>query len=369
MDLFISAAYGCLDATSTEPFLTLIMVQKVLLASPVRGGKKHMDANEKMINNRFTRWKGGFYSEVWHDVLAANSRNTRRNQNHQDENHEIHPSVLRKIKRLIEDGQLSRVCQRLSSRGVAEITPQSKVKISALFPQEPCIPKDSIALQDCLTYDITSSDVIQVIEQEPNGVSPGPCGLHAEILKDAQRHPDQRLVAEFVCVLVLLFNKMKAAELPEDCRSLFCAGRLVPCIKKDGGIRPIVMGCTITNLCSKVLLKQAENTICNVSFLPQVAIGQKGSGLQAAVLAAQSWAATLDGKIILKLDVANAFNAISRRACLNQTTSLLPALLPWAWWLLSGSSPVLTAGHDFHCSKNAVKMQYRDKPENNIVIT
>ena len=240
MDLFITASYDCLVATTTAPFTRLFMVQKVLLAAPVRGGKNRMDANEKMLRNRFARWKAGYHSQVWRDVVAAYSKQAHRNTRRTEETSELPPSTLRRVKSLIEGGQLSRACQRLSSRGIAALTPQNTLKIAALFPPAAPIAKESVLHPEGTPWNIEPTDVIKAIEQEPDGRAPGPCGLHAEILKDAVRHPDRRLAEEFVAALVLLFNKMGNGELPLEVRTLFCAGNLVPCNKKDGGIRPIV---------------------------------------------------------------------------------------------------------------------------------
>ena len=121
-----------------------------------------MDANEKMLRNRFARWKAGYHSQVWRDVVAAYSkqahRNTRRST---EETSELPPSTLRRVKSLIEGGQLSRACQRLSSRGIAALTPQNTMKIAALFPPAAPIAKESVLHPEGTPWNIEPTDVIK----------------------------------------------------------------------------------------------------------------------------------------------------------------------------------------------------------------
>ena len=78
-------------------------------------------------------------------------------------------------------------------------------------------------------------------------------------------------------------------------------------------------------------------------------MGQVGDGLQAAVLTAQAWTHNLDNNIILKLDISNAFNTISRAACLTEIKRLIPEAYPWARWILIQPSAVWAKGIEFRC--------------------
>ena len=82
-------------------------------------------------------------------------------------------------------------------------------------------------------------------------------------------------------------------------------------------------------------------------------VGARGTGpaVQSAILAVRSWASSLGTtKVMLKLDVKNAFNNISRRGCLREVGSRCPALLPWASWLLSGGSFIFWGTEKLMCT-------------------
>ena len=61
---------------STKAFTKLLLVSKLLLASPIRGGKQRADATEKLL--RLARWKAGHIRSLWEDVRGAYQRNNTR---------------------------------------------------------------------------------------------------------------------------------------------------------------------------------------------------------------------------------------------------------------------------------------------------
>ena len=124
---------------STKAFTKLLLVSKLLLASPIRGA----DATEKLLRNRLARWKAGHIRSLWEDVRGAYQRNNRRQkiqhaspQPNTDERESklVTEAVLRKVRLLVEGGQLSRACQWLLSRGVALYYEENFAKLSRLFP-------------------------------------------------------------------------------------------------------------------------------------------------------------------------------------------------------------------------------------------
>ena len=127
---------------STKAFTKLLLVSKLLLAS-IRGGKHRADATEKLLRNRLARWKAGHIRSLWEDVRGAYQRNNTRQkiqhaspQPNTDERESklVTEAVLRKVRLLVEGGQLSRACQRLLSRGVASYDEENFAKGNLLFP-------------------------------------------------------------------------------------------------------------------------------------------------------------------------------------------------------------------------------------------
>ena len=129
-----------------------------------------------------------------------------------------------------------------------------------------------------------------------------------------------------------------------------CSGRLVPVNKKDGGIRPIVVGEFLRGLVSKLALKHVDHQLQGLQPA-QIAVGGKGPVIQAAILCVKSWLTQLgEEEILLKVDIANAYNTISRRACLEGVKKHCPDLARWAHWCLSGGSRVYYNTHVIPCT-------------------
>ena len=119
-----------------------------------------------------------------------------------------------------------------------------------------------------------------------------------------------------------------------------CGGRLIPLIKKDGGVRPLVVGEFLRALVSKCAL--AEVTPQLAQLQPhQIGVGRAGPVIPASVQTIKSWVRSLSpGEIILKLDISNAYNSIDRGACLRGVQKHCPDILRWAHWCLNGTSSV-----------------------------
>ena len=146
------------------------------------------------------------------------------------------------------------------------------------------------------------------------------------------------------------FSTIANGELGNNIRSLLCAGSLVPVNKKDNGIRPVVLAQTILNIAAKLLLQHLQATVDTLPLLPQLGVGRQSHGLQAAILTAQSWAANMENKILLKLDISNAFNSINRRVILDNVAIFLPDALPMTTWCLNGPSTVWWKSKSISCT-------------------
>jgi hypothetical protein len=113
----------------------------------------------------------------------------------------------------------------------------------------------------------------------------------------------------------------------------FFGGSLIALKKKDGGIRPIAVGETLRRLAAKLILKLKE---LNFPFSPyQFGIKTKqGSEIIAHNLRRIYESSQLNPKLwvdkaVLKVDISNAFNNISRSAFSSIVEYCLPSLLPY----------------------------------------
>jgi hypothetical protein len=119
---------------------------------------------------------------------------------------------------------------------------------------------------------------------------------------------------------------------------------VLPFKKKDSGIRPVVPE-VMRSIASRYILRQVSGMARE--FLPAEQLGftPGAPGGQAAIFIAQSWARNLRNKAILKLDISNAFNSVSREACIAQASLIDPTLGTWAAWCLAADSNLLCGGH------------------------
>ena len=98
--------------------------------------------------------------------------------------------------------------------------------------------------------------------------------------------------------------------------------------KKDGGIRPIAVGCTLRRLVAKIAGNKVTDNMSSLLAPRQLGFGVKG-GAEAAVHAARQYLHSLPpDMLLLKLDFSNAFNSIRRDKMLLAVKKLVPELYP-----------------------------------------
>ena len=101
--------------------------------------------------------------------------------------------------------------------------------------------------------------------------------------------------------------------------------------KKDGGIRPIAVGCILRRLATKCLCTSVFHEMGSPLFPHQLGF-RTALGAEAAVHAARVFLSNLeDGHLIIKLDFRNAFNSIRRDKMLHSVLMKAPDLLPFAY--------------------------------------
>ena len=153
-----------------------------------------------------------------------------------------------------------------------------------------------------------------------------PCssGLRAEHVKAVLSDRNAGNAAEALELITRFANGCTAGCLPHHIQEFLCGGRLIPLNKKDQGIRPIVVGEFLRNLVSKLALKEVESQL--LALQPtQIGVGGKGPVIQAAILCVKSWLQEMQpGELLLKVDIANAYNTIDRNACLEGVKNVLP---------------------------------------------
>jgi len=124
-------------------------------------------------------------------------------------------------------------------------------------------------------------------------------------------------------------NTVLSGKVPITVRPVFCGASLCALSKKDGGIRPIAVGCTLRRLVAKVACSAVRDRVTQRLAPLQLGFGVK-QGAEAAAHAARSYINSLGpGEALLKIDFANAFNTINRDEVFSSVAEYAPELLPF----------------------------------------
>ena len=121
-----------------------------------------------------------------------------------------------------------------------------------------------------------------------------------------------------------LCNLISRGEVPEMVRPLFFGASLCAPSKKDGGIRPIAVGNCLRRLATKVVMRPITPEIRDTVQPTQLGVGTP-AGCEAAARAVRHYMESATGrKVILKIDLTNAFNTIRRDIILSAIREQFP---------------------------------------------
>ena len=202
-----------------------------------------------------------------------------------------------------------------------------------------------------LHFTIDTEQIKKVITSFPNGSGGGHDGLLPQHLKDLTGISAGDGGALLLKALAGLITLMLGGRTPNAIRPLLFGANLIALRKKEGGIRPIAIGCTIRRLASKCACLHALNSIPDILSPHQLGFGVSG-GAEAAVHASRVYLNHLPShKAILKVDFRNAFNCIRRDKILEAIKEFIPELLPYVHSAYSAPSILLWEGDQIKSSE------------------
>jgi hypothetical protein len=142
------------------------------------------------------------------------------------------------------------------------------------------------------TITIVSSVVRKAIYSFPAGSAGGPDGLRPQHLKDILLNAADELKGEFMSALTSFVNLVADSRVPPFARPFFFGASLIGLNKRDGGVRPIAIGCTLRRLvakCCTILIKEDMGALL---FPTQLGYGTC-HGSEAVVHAARAYLSTM----------------------------------------------------------------------------
>ena len=195
-------------------------------------------------------------------------------------------------------------------------------------PSVPVSPQSDVSLP-------TSLNLMAILRSFPKLSAAGPSGLRIQHLIDAAEVPLQTPILQ---LLRKVINILASGKAPADV-SIFLAGGNLTALQKSKpdcplDVCPIAVGEALRRLvgkclCSMVKVKAAEffdplqRGVACAAGAEKIAHGHRD-------YIDENW--HVEGFTVLKIDLVNAFNLVSRQALLSECSTHFPELLPWVSW-------------------------------------
>jgi len=151
---------------------------------------------------------------------------------------------------------------------------------------------------------------VDAIKSFPAGSSDGLDGLRPQHLKDMVSAQTAIAGQLLLTRLAYFTNTVLSGKVPIAVRPVFCGVSLRVLSKKDGGIRLIVVGCTLRRLVAMMTCSAVLDRVAQRLTSLQLGFGVK-QGAEAAGHAARCYINSIGpGEFLLKMDFTNASNTI-----------------------------------------------------------
>ena len=231
---------------------------------------------------------------------------------------------------------------------VLEVTPEV---LQALILKHPSEPEDSVTpIIPAKNIAVTADEkkIIWSLRSFSGGCCTCIDGLRPAHLLDLVAVSTAEADLHLRRSITNLTNKILRADVSDYAVKLLISSNLTALEKKDGGIRPVVIGNVFRRLADKVGCYAVSRAVSHELLPIQLGVSVKG-GAEAAVHAVRTFITnnidSNDHKVIVKLDMMNAFNSVRRdhvlQTCLDRTTEIAKL----SFLAYSKPSSVIAAGH------------------------
>ena len=163
----------------------------------------------------------------------------------------------------------------------------------------------------------TEEDVRKIIMSFRAGASGGPDGLRPGHLRSFVAHGLAEAGSRLLSVLTDLVNVMLRGEVPQFAVRILYEANECAIRKKDEGIRPITVGSTLRRLSVKVGSKAVVQAL--------------GEELRPVQLSVSTSGGMRGRRVLLKIDMRNAFNSLRRDSFLSVARFRIPGLYSLLW--------------------------------------
>lgn len=142
--------------------------------------------------------------------------------------------------------------------------------------------------------------------------------------------------------------------IPDPIKPYFFGARLIPLAKKEGGVRPIAIGTIFHKLISSSIMAHIKHELPGTFAPVQFGVGFAG-GAENVVHGVRNALTADSERILVSLDLTNAFNSVSRIAFLEEIRTKFPSLLCWTWQSYGKPATLLVRDQKPILSKTGVR--------------
>jgi hypothetical protein len=309
------------------------MMAKCLLRVPrERGGKKNKGKGEQDTKARCRRWLEGEKAELWKEALDTKGCPAAAADSQKDKVEHGGEAWEEQVMELLRAGHLGKAAGVIVSEPPVAVTPAVVAEMRAKHP--PARAEDEAATRELRKVDASTAcrvdhvEILKLVKTFPKASAGGPSELKPQHVLDAFVHNWQGEVGRNLAAVV---NMMLRGDCPESVRPWVMGAKLAALPKQAGGLRPIAVGETLRRIAGKAMMHCASDAV-NQRLKPfQVGVGVK-AGAEVLVHVARQWLGRNKGernKVLVMLDLENAFNSIDRSAIRQGIRRTFPGAASW----------------------------------------
>ena len=255
------------------------------------------------------------------------------------------------IKKALEEGNITKVTRLLDSGGIKSLDLETLNVIKSKFPEvftnviinQLHFP-DSNNLVNFMD-DNTQIQTIRYLNKQPRNAAKSSLGWSTDHIQDLlYYHP--AATSGFFIFLQLITN----GQIATTTKDLLYKGRGIALIQKDK-IRPIIIQCPFHKTASHILVKNLKSKLIEICGNKQLGSPISG-GIEIVIHTIRLILELNTDFVIIKTDIKNAFNELSREAIINAVNEQANEILPYVHNLLNEPSEVI-----FNDKKNNVCAQ------------
>jgi len=306
----LTALAGVATFNDVRAWTELLALPKMTLVASARGGRKHIARAEAETKRRCSEWLEGNRGGLWRSATSGTPQRGVGEMS-QDRRHQ-------RVRELLQDDLMQQACSALIQDPPVEVTDQVVNEMRAKHPAARAGERVRLdGLRDVAATAAVQADcdaVAKALTSFGKGSGPGPCGLRPQHLKDAMA-PGLR--DEVLRQMTAVVNLMARGEVPAEIQPWLCGASLAALPKPSGDLRPVAVGETWRRLAGKVLAKATVPELRSHFEPLQMGVGTSG-GCEAIVHVVRQWLARNRhdvNRVLLTLDLKNAFNSVDRSAC------------------------------------------------------